>query len=1009
MKQMKHLVKEKMLLLIFLLPVPLWAQELPNVLLPSPQTQELNKYIDFPVDHSTGIPEISIPLYVIKTKGLEIPISLNYHASGIQHGQDDGNVGLGWSLSSDYRVSRTIYGHPDAGDVEMNPASYQTQMANFEANLDFPPAFPITMANRHLLYPFRDRDKYLRRFYHAVDLFNMMPIAGGLPLDGEYDHFYYRIPGQGGKFIISDRSTKTITEFSGSTNLFDYTEGLASDNIAEGIIGFTVKDEDQNMYSFGEQIDQLGLQVFETNYADLDRRHITAWALTDIDTKYGEKIKFNYDATINAGKYKRHLNIDLVEPVPNSSTLWEYIYDDESKRNSYYVFSLSSIETENEYIEFLNTDSSLPHRIQQINIKDVHTDALIKRVELYYHMEHFDIHHYMFLDSVKIFGQDLLEFQKYSFAYHNEDHYPPGFFTGQYLVPDAWGYNKLTDNAIRLLHTELGNDHARPPGSSYNSNRIAGILSERYPGIMHNRMANSSPELFSLRSVHYPTGGRTDYQYEPHSTASVPAVYRGGIRIKQISHYDRRIEEPSTEVLNLRRTFAYEGGSSPTYHTDHDEFRKEYGVLEISPLEGELGRRGVTYSSTKFGDQSDIDQRIHYAKVTERLTSTSGNLGRIVYQFLSSAPSYSHPYPVEHVHDGSMIHYPSSPTYVSRYLHWKKPLLFGQTTYAADGTMVKKERYVYTETDFQEFIGLKVRPNAVFRTMYDENFPWYYNLSSTIYNHGLYTLETGTQLLSNKTETLYRNGDSVLTSVSYEYNALHQVVKETTTDSRADNMEVVTSYPLEYASINPVASRMRAENDVGKILEQTTRRNGNMINNTKYEYQELPGDLFVLDRLKLRNMKTNLDEDGIIFHQYDELGNIQSLSQSNGVITNYIWSYNGQYPIAEITGVDFQAIETLLGGSLAIKNFNDLVNPTKSVIDSFLSPLRTAISTGTLTAVTVNSFSYDPILGVLSETDAAGKTTYYDYDAFGRLHLIRGTNQAIEQQIEYNHRNHGGL
>lgn len=43
------------------------GQELPNVILPSPQTREPNKYIDFPVDVSTGVLKISKHL-TINTK-----------------------------------------------------------------------------------------------------------------------------------------------------------------------------------------------------------------------------------------------------------------------------------------------------------------------------------------------------------------------------------------------------------------------------------------------------------------------------------------------------------------------------------------------------------------------------------------------------------------------------------------------------------------------------------------------------------------------------------------------------------------------------------------------------------------------------------------------------------------------------------------------------------------------------------------------------------------------------
>ena len=38
----------------------LFSQDFPNIKFPSPQSYEMNKYIDFPVDLNSGLPEMSI-------------------------------------------------------------------------------------------------------------------------------------------------------------------------------------------------------------------------------------------------------------------------------------------------------------------------------------------------------------------------------------------------------------------------------------------------------------------------------------------------------------------------------------------------------------------------------------------------------------------------------------------------------------------------------------------------------------------------------------------------------------------------------------------------------------------------------------------------------------------------------------------------------------------------------------------------------------------------------------
>ena len=80
---------------------------------PSPTASGLAKYIEFPVSTYTGIPSISIPIYEIEVDGIKIPISLDYHAGGIQVDEEASWVGLGWSLNAGGAIFEKTYGYPD--------------------------------------------------------------------------------------------------------------------------------------------------------------------------------------------------------------------------------------------------------------------------------------------------------------------------------------------------------------------------------------------------------------------------------------------------------------------------------------------------------------------------------------------------------------------------------------------------------------------------------------------------------------------------------------------------------------------------------------------------------------------------------------------------------------------------------------------------------------------------------------------------------------------------------
>lgn len=67
-----------------------------------------------PVNYYTGIPYISIPLYkYTNLNGLHLNVSLDYAAGGINVNQGPTTAGLGWNLSSGGMVVRTVRGMPD--------------------------------------------------------------------------------------------------------------------------------------------------------------------------------------------------------------------------------------------------------------------------------------------------------------------------------------------------------------------------------------------------------------------------------------------------------------------------------------------------------------------------------------------------------------------------------------------------------------------------------------------------------------------------------------------------------------------------------------------------------------------------------------------------------------------------------------------------------------------------------------------------------------------------------
>ena len=79
----------------------------------SPTVATLGKFGQIEMDYFNGLPNISVPIYTIKSGDISIPISLMYHASGVKPDQKSGWVGLNWSLNIPFSINRIMNGEPD--------------------------------------------------------------------------------------------------------------------------------------------------------------------------------------------------------------------------------------------------------------------------------------------------------------------------------------------------------------------------------------------------------------------------------------------------------------------------------------------------------------------------------------------------------------------------------------------------------------------------------------------------------------------------------------------------------------------------------------------------------------------------------------------------------------------------------------------------------------------------------------------------------------------------------
>lgn len=133
------------------------------------------------------------------------------------------------------------------------------------------------------------------------------------------------------------------------------------------------------------------------------------------------------------------------------------------------------------------------------------------------------------------------------------------------------------------------------------------------------------------------------------------------------------------------------------------------------------------------------------------------------------------------------------------------------------------------------------------------------------------------------------------------------------------------------------------------------------------------------------------DYDELNFSSYDTLGNITEMYKTNDIKYTFVWGNGNRYPLAKVLGSDYQSVAQILDLQLLNNNAS-----TDLQIRQELKKLRDQLG-----SAMVYSFTYDPLFGVSSTVEPNGQVSFFEYDTFGRLKLVRDLNNRIIKQYDY--------
>lgn len=135
-------------------------------------------------------------------------------------------------------------------------------------------------------------------------------------------------------------------------------------------------------------------------------------------------------------------------------------------------------------------------------------------------------------------------------------------------------------------------------------------------------------------------------------------------------------------------------------------------------------------------------------------------------------------------------------------------------------------------------------------------------------------------------------------------------------------------------------------------------------------------------------------------YKYDAMGNIIEISYKGRPLVSYIWGYNGLYPIIEAKNISHADLTDRATTIVGYDKLNGSRLQTQDEINAFAERLRAAFP-----SKEISSMAYHWLLGLMEYKDASGLSTFYSYDARGRLTEQSDFNGYLIKKYEYHYAN----
>jgi YD repeat-containing protein len=297
---------------------------------------------------------------------------------------------------------------------------------------------------------------------------------------------------------------------------------------------------------------------------------------------------------------------------------------------------------------------------------------------------------------------------------------------------------------------------------------------------------------------------------------------------------------------------------------------------------------------------------------------------------------------------------------------------------------IKRVEYLYETTNAPVIRAFVFQRSPYYPHSYSYNIEYIKKMTETTTDY--VKLASNQTVAIEKTQNFGYNSNDLLSSVQLS----------------GENQETRTFYSTDFT--DNISLAMKDSFMIGVPIEIVSLKNSQVISATKTQYQDtlgifLPKIIHTLQAsspLPLSNYQ-NYYQPELYYDLYNSARKPLQIRNARTSIV-YLWSYNHQYPIAEIQNATYSQVTALI--SEATLNAIAAKSEPSAADRNTINELRTSLSNALVT-----TYTYKPLVGMTERMDPRGVKTTYQYDAFGRLQAVKDHNGHTIESYGYQYKN----